>query len=68
MKVAGGFYLWSIVIYLFFKKFALRDDVSYDYKRTGKMPASEIVGHDETPLTTEDVEREFASTRPPTAD
>ncbi len=68
MKVAGGFYLWSIVIFLFFKKFALRDDTAYDFRRRGKMPSAEITGHDETPLTTADVEREFASTTPPPSD
>ncbi len=68
MKVAGGFYLWSIVIYLFFKKFALRDDAAYDFRRRGHIPSAEIVGHDEATLTTEDVEREFASTTPPTVD
>ena len=68
MKVAGGFYLWGIVIFLFFKRFAARDDDAYDFKRTGKMSPTEIVGNEETPLTTADVEREFASTTPPHAD
>ncbi|MFZ9015403.1 MAG: cytochrome c oxidase assembly protein [Ilumatobacteraceae bacterium] len=66
MKTAGGLYLWAIVIYLFFKKFATRYEDSYDYKRTGRMPSSEITGHDEFPLTTADVERAFAdSVAPP---
>ena len=65
MKVAGGLYLWSIVIYLFFKKFAVGDGSAYDYRRSGAMPPAEITGHDEQPLTTEDVEREFANTTPP---
>ncbi len=65
MKVAGGFYLWSIVIYLFFVKFAVKDREAYNFKRSGAIPAAEITGHDETPLTTEDVERAFASTTPP---
>jgi putative membrane protein len=68
MKVAGGFFLWSVVIYLFFKKFAVRDDSAYDFRRKGKMPQAEITGHDEMPLTTADVEREFASTIPPVTD
>ncbi len=66
MKTAGGFYLWGIVIFLFFKKFAVRDQTAYDFKRPGRMPSAEITGHDETPLTTADVEREFAGTIPPT--
>ncbi len=65
MKIAGGFFLWSIVIYLFFKKFAVRDESAYDFRRRGRIPTAEIVGHDEEPLTTADVEREFASTNPP---
>lgn len=67
MKVAGGFFLWSVVIYLFFKKFAVRDDEAYNFSRRGKIPSAEIVGNDEAPLTTADVEREFASTTPPDA-
>jgi putative membrane protein len=62
MKVGGGLYLWSIVVFLFFKRFAARHADSYDYRRGRTMPDAEIVGHDEQPLTTADVEREFAST------
>jgi putative membrane protein len=65
MKTAGGLFLWGIVIYLFFTRFAASNADSYDYKRKGKMPASEITGHDEFPLTTADVERAFAETAPP---
>ena len=65
MKTAGGLFLWGIVIYLFFTKFAARHSESYDFKRRGKMPAVEITGHDEVPLTTADVEREFAKSIPP---
>lgn len=66
MKTAGGLYLWAIVIYLFFTKFAARHDESYDYRRRGRMPTAEITGHEELPLTTADVERAFAeSVAPP---
>ena len=67
MKVAGGFFLWSIVIYLFFKKFAVRDDEAYNFSRRGTIPSAEIVGNDDTRLTTADVEPEFAATTPPDA-
>jgi len=67
MKSAGGFFLWGIVIYLFFTKFAVRDDEAYNFRRNGKMPPSEIIGNDEALLTTADVEREFAATTPPDA-
>lgn len=65
MKTAGGIFLWAIIIYLFFTKFAAGNEDSYDYKRRGKIPPSEIVGNDEIPLTTEDIEREFAKTVAP---
>lgn len=65
MKVVGGMYLWAIVIYLFFTRFAPRAGESYDYRRRGRIPAAEITGHDDDPLTTADVEREFARSLPP---
>lgn len=65
MKIVGGMYLWAIVIYLFFKRFAARFSESHDYRRAGRIPAAEITGHDEAPLTTADVEREFARSAPP---
>ncbi len=68
MKIAGGFFLWGIVIYLFFTKFSARQGDDYDFRRAGKMPAAEIVGNDEIPLTTEDVEKAFAQSTPPVSD
>ena len=66
MKVGGGMFLWAIIVFLFFKRFANRQGDSYDYRRGRTMPDAEIVGHDEQPLTTADVEREFASSTPHT--
>ena len=60
MKVGGGMFLWAIVIYVFFKRFASSYGESHDYRRGVQMPTAEITGHDEDPLTTADVEREFA--------
>jgi putative membrane protein len=54
MKVGGGLFLWAIVIYLFFGRFATPFKDSHDYRR-GRLP--EV-------LTTEDVEREFAKSSP----
>lgn len=68
MKTAGGLYLWAIVIYLFFTKFAARYSEAFDYKRSGKIPTSEITGHDDDTLTTADIEREFARSAPPSVD
>jgi putative membrane protein len=68
MKTAGGLFLWGVVIYLFFTKFAARHEESYDFKRRGKMPPAEIVGNEQIVLTTADVERAFASSIAPTDD
>lgn len=65
MKVGGGLFLWAIVIWLFFGRFAVSFKDSHDYRRAGRMSRAEIVGHDEAVLTTADVEREFARTAPP---
>lgn len=68
MKVGGGLFLWAIVIYLFFSRFAAPFKDSHDYRRGSRMPAAEIVGNDQAVLTTADVEREFARTAPATDD
>lgn len=65
MKTGGGLFLWAIVIFLFFKRFANRQNDAYDYRPGSRIPAAEIVGHDELPLTTADVERAFAQSKPP---
>jgi putative membrane protein len=65
MKVGGALYLWAIVVYYFFKKFAAPYENEHQYRRGAQMPTAEITGHDEWPLTTADVEREFS--RIPTA-
>lgn len=63
MKVAGGLYLWAFVVYFFFRRFATSYPSEHDYRRRGRMPDAEIIGHDENPLTTADIEREFARSR-----
>ncbi len=65
MKTGGGVFLWSIVIYLFFTKFAARFDESHNYRRGATIPDAEIVGNDDFPLTTADVDRAFAQSVPP---
>ena len=62
MKVGGAVFLWSIVVWFFFKKFAAPYRNEHQYRRGAQMPTAEITGHDESPLTTEDVERAFAAT------
>jgi putative membrane protein len=65
MKLAGGIFLWTIVIYIFFKRFAVEYEGMHDYRRRpgGHIPDSEIVETTEAPMTTEDIEREFARSR-----
>ena len=55
MKTGGGIFLWSIVVYIFFNRFAHEYGEKQDYKRRDA----------DAPLTTADVEREFAATAPP---
>jgi putative membrane protein len=55
MKLAGSVFLWTIVVYFFFARFAKGYGEKQDYRRTA----------DTDELTTEDVAREFASTVPP---
>jgi len=61
MKIAGGIFLWSLVVYYFFTRFAAGYRSEHDYRRGARMPDAEITGHDEAPLTTADVDRAFAS-------
>ena len=66
MKTGGGIFLWTIIIFLFFKRFAAGyHDANRDsYRRQRSIPAAEMTGDvdidSRTPLTTADVEREFA--------
>lgn len=57
MKTGGSIFLWSIVGYLWFKRFAVAEGDGYDYRRTSAAG--------ETPLTYDDVAREFASAPAP---
>jgi putative membrane protein len=64
MKTGGGIFLWTIIVFLFFKRVAAGYTTVNTYKRTSKIPDAELTGDPATdadePLTTEDVEREFA--------
>ncbi|MEM9517242.1 MAG: cytochrome c oxidase assembly protein [Actinomycetota bacterium] len=62
MKLGGSIFLWTLIVFIYFKRFASTYRNEHNYKRRGAMPTAEITGHDEFPLTTEDVEREFART------
>jgi putative membrane protein len=66
MKTGGGIFLWTIIIFLFFKRFAAgyNETNNGSYRRRHPIPDAELAGHRgsdaERPLTTADVEREFA--------
>lgn len=58
MKTGGSIFLWSIVVSLWFRRFAVSYDDEHNYRRDPVAPASD--GDDVGPLTYDDVEREFA--------
>ncbi|TFH20277.1 MAG: cytochrome c oxidase assembly protein [Acidimicrobiales bacterium] len=72
MKTGGGIFLWAIIIFIFFKRFASGFEYDNTYRRPHPMPDAELTGDsvvdDEAPLTTADVEREFAQVPPRSAD
>jgi putative membrane protein len=57
MKIGGGVFLWTLVIYIFFKRFAN----GYGNKQNYRRPTEP----NDEPLTTADIAREFASSAPP---
>lgn len=64
MKIGGGFFLWGIVIYMFFKRFGV-DSSSRSYRRGGTMPSAEITGTDDFPLTFDKVNEAFEKSPAP---
>jgi putative membrane protein len=66
MKTGGGIFLWTVIIYLFFRRFAAGYHAANDgsYRRPRQIPDAELTGDHEAdsehPLTTADVERVFA--------
>ncbi len=46
MKTGGSVFLWAIIIFIFFKRFAANYKDEHDYRRAGSIPTAEIVGHD----------------------
>ena len=61
MKLGGSTFLWTIVVYIFFKRFANGYGESQDYRR----PDLALSGKSDDVLTTADVEREFATLAAP---
>ena len=65
MKSGGGFFLWGIVIFMFFKRFGREDGDVNTYRRGGTMPTAEITGTDEFPLTYREVADAFERSEAP---
>ncbi len=63
MKLMGGMFLWALVIY-YFMQYAKQFRHSHDYRRGNRPHDSEMVGTDDSPLTTADVEAAFARSTP----
>jgi putative membrane protein len=64
MKLGGSTFLWAIVVFLYFKRFAAGFDAENTYVRRGRIPSSEITGHDESELTYQQVTAAFDTTPP----
>jgi len=59
MKVGGSLFLWTIITFLFFRRFMGRWEEQNTYRRSRRIPDAEIVGHDDETLTYEDVTKVF---------
>lgn len=68
MKLAGGIFLWTIVITIYIRRVASQYRADQTYRRSHiEIPDAEIVPRaiDDETLTTRDVEQAFAGSRPP---
>lgn len=74
MKLGGGVFLWTLIIFIFFRRFAHEYDGQregqHDYQRAPKdaVPHTARADQVDSDLTTEDVERAFAASRAHTED
>jgi len=68
MKIGGGFFIWGIVIYLFFKRFGMGFERENTYVRGGAIPTPEITGNDDDTLTYEQVTAVFDRSHPPSVE
>lgn len=67
MKLGGSIFMWTIIIYIFFKRFMGSFFKEQSYNHEDKMPDIEVVGT-EAPLMYSEVEAAFERTRPPSED
>jgi putative membrane protein len=59
MKVGGSVFLWVIITVVFFKRFMGGWEEQNTYRRSRRIPDAEVTGHDDEPLTYEDVTKVF---------
>ena len=64
MKVGGSLFLWTVIAVLFFRRFMGRWEEENTYVRSRRIPDAEVTGHDDLPLTYEDVTRVFDTVPP----
>lgn len=63
MKLGGSVYMWTLIIYIYFKRFMSGFFEDQSYSKGTTPPDSEIVGTD-APLMYSDVEKAFERSRP----
>jgi putative membrane protein len=64
MKLGGSIFLWSVVIFWFFRRFAPGGPTG-SYRADRRIPSAEITGHDEQTLTFDEVAAEFERSAAP---
>ena len=64
MKLGGSVFMWTLIIFIFFKRFMGSFFNEQSYNHEDKMPDIEVVGT-EAPLMYSEVEAAFERTRPP---
>lgn len=67
MKLGGSVFMWTLIIFIFFKRFAGEFFASQSYASGSKMPDAEVTGTDE-PLLYSEVEAAFQRVRPAEGD
>ena len=67
MKLGGSVFMWALIIFIFFKRFASEFFASQSYASGNKMPDAEVTGSDE-PLLYSEVEAAFQRVRPAEGD
>jgi putative membrane protein len=65
MQVGGGYYLWSIIIFMYFRRFSKNVERENSYRRADQLPTAEITGNEEFPLTFAEVEGAFERSEAP---